>query len=90
MLQVAHTGHRFGPARVGEQVEGDELEPRGVGAVGGEGFPHFFGPFEAAHRTTDGIALREQLQGDVAAEKAGNAGDEDAVRLVEHLGYPSV
>lgn len=77
VLDEAATGHCLFPARIGGQVKGDELEARDV-APPQQGFSAL-GPLKVPHRAANGVALGEELQGDMAAEKAGNAGDEDAV-----------
>ena len=79
MLQVADAVHGLGPAVVAQQVERHEFEPRDVGAGRGQGVADLVGLAEVAHAAADGVAGLEQLQGDMAAEKAGNAGDKDAI-----------
>ena len=48
VLQVAHVRHGLAPAVVAQQVEGDEFEPRDVGAVAGERLAHPVGAGEVA------------------------------------------
>ena len=79
VLEVADAGGRLGPAGVAQQVEGDDLEAGDVGAVGGEGGADPVGAGRGADRAADDIAVAEEVEGDMAAEEAGDAGDEDAI-----------
>jgi hypothetical protein len=79
VLEVAAAVHGLLPARVGKQVKGDEFEPRGVGAGPGKGVAHLVGLGQIAHTAADGVASLQQLQGDMTAQEAGYAGEQDAV-----------
>ncbi|MCY1560822.1 hypothetical protein D9M68_980060 [compost metagenome] len=42
-------------------------------------FAHLAGTLEVAHATADGVARIQEMQGDMATEKAGYAGKQNAI-----------
>ena len=85
MDEIAAAARRLIPALVFQQVERDEFEPRRVGARLGERGAHVIGLRQIAHAAANLIARAQQGFGDVAAEKSGDAGQQDFVGHVAIL-----
>ena len=79
MLQVAHPRHRLVPAGVGHEVERDEIEATQIGAGLAQSVANLAGFAEVADAAAHGVARLEQLERDMAAQEAGNSGEQDGV-----------
>ena len=86
MLEKAHTVHCGLPAVVAFQIEGHKFQVRDIGSRIGEHRLDAVGAGEIAHAAAHGITGIEQLESDMAAQKAGYAGEKNAIG---HGFYPT-
>jgi len=83
MLDIVAPGHRLGPAGVALQVGGEEAQPiPRIDALRREHRPHLGLARQLADGGADSVPRLEQLEDDMAADKAGPARDQD--RMSRH------
>ena len=78
--------HRLAPSGVVLQVEGRDLQAIDIGAMSGHGLADLMSLVRFAYASPDGVAILQELQGDMPAKETGNASDEDAIAHFWPLG----